>query len=111
MATYLHKAQELLKSFSSFIIRQISRSQNAEANALAQLVSARYSEQLKFIPVEILNSSSIQIGEPQTVNYIATRDNWMTLVVRYLRDGVLPEDKKKTRLLCLKAARYMLYDD
>ena len=39
------------------------------------------------------------------------RDNWMTLVVQYLKDGVLPEDKKKARLLRLKAARYMLYDN
>ena len=35
----------------------------------------------------------------------------MTLVTRYLKDGVLPEDKKKSKLLRLKAARYTLYDD
>ena len=35
----------------------------------------------------------------------------MTLVVQYLKDGVLPEDKKKARLLRLKAARYTLYND
>ena len=61
--------------------------------------------------MEILDAPNIQIGEPQDVNYIATGDNWMTPVVRYLRDGALPEDKKKARLLQLKAARYTLYDD
>ena len=35
----------------------------------------------------------------------------MTLVIQYLKDGVLPKDKKKARLLRLKAAPYTLYDD
>ena len=111
MIAYLLRAQELLRSFSSFTIHQIPRSQNAEVDALARLASARDTDQLKFIPVEILNSPSIQIGGPQTINCITAGDNWMTLVIRYLRDGVLLEDKKKARLLQLKATRYMLYDD
>ena len=35
----------------------------------------------------------------------------MTLVVQCLKDGTLPEDKKKARLLRLKVARYTLYDN
>ena len=35
----------------------------------------------------------------------------MTPVIHYLKDGVLPEDKEKARLLRLKATRYTLYDD
>ena len=75
MAAYLRRAQELLRSFSSFTIRQIPRSQNAEGDALARLASARDIDQLKFIPVEILNSPSIQIGELQATNCITAEDN------------------------------------
>ena len=32
-------------------------------------------------------------------------------MIQYLKDGMLPEDKKKARLLRLKAARYTLYDN
>ena len=35
----------------------------------------------------------------------------MTPVIQYLRDGVLPEDKKKARLLRLKALHYTLYNN
>ena len=35
----------------------------------------------------------------------------MTPIFRYLKDGVLPEDKRKARLLRLKAAHYTIYDD
>ena len=35
----------------------------------------------------------------------------MTSVIQYLKDGVLPEGKRKARLLRLKATRYTMYDD
>ena len=35
----------------------------------------------------------------------------MTLVIQYLKDDMFPEDKKKARLLRLKATRYTLYDN
>ena len=61
MAAYLHKAKELLGSFSSYTIRQILRSQNAEFNALARLASTNDADQLKVVPVEFLATPSIQI--------------------------------------------------
>ena len=39
------------------------------------------------------------------------RDSWMTPVIQYLKDGALPEDKKKVKLLRLTVARYTLYDN
>ena len=35
----------------------------------------------------------------------------MTPIIQYLKYGVLPEDKRKARLLRLKATSYTLYDD
>ena len=108
MATYLLKAKKLVGSLSSYTIRQISRSQNAEVDALARLASARDADQLRFIPMETLHSPSIQIRELHTVIYATTGDNWMTPVLRYLKDGALLKDKKKARLFRLKVARYKL---
>ena len=73
-----------------------------EADALARLASAKDADQLKFIPVETLNSLSIQTKEPMIINCTIAKDNWMTSIIQYLKDGVLPEDKKKARLLRLK---------
>ena len=112
MAAYLQQARELLGSFSSYTISQILRSQNTEMDAFAWLASTKDTDQLKVIPVETLDSPSIQtIKEPQTVNCATTKDNWMTPMIQYLKDGVLPKDKRKAKLLRLKAARYTLYDD
>ena len=80
-------------------------------DTFGRLASARDVDQLKFIPVETLNSPSIQTKEPLTVNCVAAKDNWMTFFILYLKDGVLPEDKKKARLLRLKVTCYTLYDN
>ena len=111
MAAYLLKAKKLLGSLSSYTIHQILRSQNAEADAFARLASVRDTDQPRFIPVETLHSLSIQTEEPHTVNCAAAGDNWITPIVRYLKNGVLLEDKRKARLLRLKVVRYTLYDD
>ena len=58
------------------MISQIPRSQNAEADALSQLVSKKNVDQLKIVPVETLDSPSIQmIKEPQIVNCAMTKYN------------------------------------
>ena len=108
MVAYPEKAKELLGSFSSYTVSQILRFQNMEVDALARLASTKDADQLKVIPVETLDSPSIQTKEPLTVNCATTKDSWMTPVIQYLKDGVLPEDKKKATLLRLKVARYTL---
>ena len=35
----------------------------------------------------------------------------MIPIIQYLKDGVLPEDKRKAKLLRLKAVCYTMYDD
>ena len=37
--------------------------------------------------------------------------SWMDLIVAYLKTSKQPEDKTKARILRLKVARYILYDD
>ena len=86
-------------------------SQNVEANALARLASAKDAELLRVILVEFLSEPSIHpADQPHAVNCTTLADNWMTLIIQYLRDGILPEDKNKARRLRLKVAQYILYD-
>ena len=59
MVAYLQKAKELLGSLSSYTVSQILMSQNAEADALTQLALTKDADQLKIVPMEILDSPSI----------------------------------------------------
>ena len=112
MAAYLRKDKDLLSGFSLFKIKQVPREQNTQADVLARLASTKDSELLEVVPVEFFSTPSITPTNMQsTVNSVNSADNWITLIIQYLKDGNLPEDKKKARLLRLKAARYILYDE
>ena len=52
--------------------------------------------------------SSIDLLE---VQQIKGEENLMTLIVIYLKDGRLPDDKDETRKLRIRAAKYVLIDE
>ena len=111
MAAYLQKAKDLLSTFRSYTIQQVSRAQNAQADALACLVSAKDAELLVVILVEFLNEPNIHMADqPQTINCTTMTDSWMIPIVQDLKENQVLEDKSKARLLRLKAARYILYN-
>ena len=45
------------------------------------------------------------------VQQIKGEENWMTLIVVYLKDGRRLEDKDEARKLKIKAAKYVLIDE
>ena len=63
MAAYLQKAKDLLSNFNFYTIKQVPRAQNAQADALACLVSTKDTELLEIIPVESLNEPSIHTAD------------------------------------------------
>ncbi|XP_075663340.1 uncharacterized protein LOC142632911 [Castanea sativa] len=54
-------------------------------------------------------------GQPSTegeqVLKIKEQDEWMTLIVRYLKEGWLPKDKTKARKIQIRAGRFVIVDD
>ena len=45
------------------------------------------------------------------VHQIEEKENWMTPIVAYLKDGRLLEDRDKAKKLRVRAAKYVLIDD
>ena len=58
-------------------------------------------DEIQYIP-------SVDLSE---VQQIGNEENWMTLIVSYLKDGRLPEGKDEARKLRIRAARYVLMDE
>nr|GEW71334.1 reverse transcriptase domain-containing protein [Tanacetum cinerariifolium] len=74
--------------------------------AVRQLLSPRT---VKEVLVEVLENKSIKEKEVATV-IEEDGPTWMTQLVEYLKEGVLPGDKKEARKLRLKARQYELMD-
>ncbi|GJX14366.1 reverse transcriptase domain-containing protein [Tanacetum coccineum] len=103
MIKYLEKVKTLVSGFASFSISLVSRSHNKKADALSKIAST------SFALVEVLQEKSIQEKEVAAV-VEEEGPTWMTPITEYLKDGVLPDDKKEAKKLRIKARQYELMD-
>ena len=104
MKKYLEKVLCLVKKFKEANFVQIPREENVEADTLVKEASATGAmdefDEVQYVP-------SIDLPE---VQQIENRENWMTPIVSYLKDGKLPEGKDEAKKLRVRAARYVLMD-
>ncbi|GJV13785.1 reverse transcriptase domain-containing protein [Tanacetum coccineum] len=80
MIKYLEKVKGLVSGFANFSINQVPRSKNKKAYALSKIASTSFAH----------------LSEQ--------------VLVKYLKDGTLPEDKKEVSKLCIKARQYELME-
>ena len=101
----MEKVLLLVKKFKEANFVQIPREENVEADVLAKeaLVTGAMDEfdEVQYVP-------SIDLPE---VQQIEDRENWITPIISYLKEGKLLEGKDKARKLRVRAARYVLMDE
>ncbi|GJU60204.1 reverse transcriptase domain-containing protein [Tanacetum coccineum] len=98
LVKYLEKAKNLISSFANFSISQVPISKNKKADALSKIASTSFTHLSKQVLVKVLKEKSIQEKEVATV-VEEEGPTWMTLIVKYLIDGTLPDDKKEASKL------------
>ena len=62
------------------------------------------------MPIKHLTTPSITELEQEAVCMINSEPTWMTLIVEYLEDGILPEERTKARKLMYQIPRYTIID-
>ncbi|KAH7856417.1 hypothetical protein Vadar_001111 [Vaccinium darrowii] len=110
MEKYLKFVRELVKGFQAFNISHVPREENVEADHFARLATAKEDLIPGGVMMQYLDAPSIAkpIDEVQIVEYDGTRAD---PIVKYVRDGEVPDDKGQSRKLRIKAARYALMGD
>ncbi|XP_024042712.1 uncharacterized protein LOC127901426 [Citrus sinensis] len=109
LGLYLKKAKQMVGLFQEVEVKQISRNENYRVDMLARMAAIANPKLPKSVPLEVRTSPSI--GEEVEVMRISTKESWMDPILAYIRDGVLPEDKRQARKLKCRAARYTLLDE
>nr|GEZ75526.1 reverse transcriptase domain-containing protein [Tanacetum cinerariifolium] len=102
MIKYLEITKGLVSGFKTFSISQVPRSKNKKADALSKIASTSFTHLSKQVLVEVLETKSITGKEVITV-IEEEGPTWMTELVNYLKEGILPGDEKEARKLRLKA--------
>ncbi|XP_058223147.1 uncharacterized protein LOC131332856 [Rhododendron vialii] len=109
MRTYLSSAVRLIKNFKVIRVEHISREQNIHADALAGLVSACSSSGHCSISFNSIDKPSFELEVlNQEVLNIELGLSWMDEIIGYLRDDILPPDKKDAQRLRNKADLFWL---
>nr|GEY49861.1 reverse transcriptase domain-containing protein [Tanacetum cinerariifolium] len=102
MIKYMEITKGLVRRFKTFSISLVPRSRNKKADALSKITSTSFAHLSKQVLVEVLETKSIT-GKEVTSLIEEEGPTWMTELVNYLKEGILPGDEKEARKLRLKA--------
>lgn len=108
MTKYVVSATELLRGFQNTRIVQIGQEKNAHADSLTSLASACAEGGPRTISVEELDLPSIELGPVTLVNVTFYRPSWIDETIQYLRDNILPSDRREAHRIMHKSARFWL---
>ncbi|KAL0427677.1 UNVERIFIED_CONTAM: hypothetical protein Slati_2942500 [Sesamum latifolium] len=104
MIQYLQQIAELRTSFESFQIIQIPREENVKADCLSKLTSALEDCQTRHVTIQYLPKPRTLL----TVQAISSAEDWRTLVVKWLEEGRLPDDRWEVARLKVRVVRFLV---
>lgn len=91
MFVYLKKVKKLQFEFVEFLIEQLPRSKNFDADPLANLGSSINSKYRKTISIEIFAHPSI-MDVQDMYNMVKTNKTQVSLILLYIHKGILPSN-------------------
>uniref|UniRef100_A0A2N9HSY3 RNase H type-1 domain-containing protein n=1 Tax=Fagus sylvatica TaxID=28930 RepID=A0A2N9HSY3_FAGSY len=106
MRIYLVEAKKLLAKFKHVQIEHIGRELNGHADALAGLASAVAPELRRIISVGVQSLPSIGSNTTNEVCSVVQSSSWMSPILAYLKDDILPTDRKEADRIRRIAPRY-----
>ncbi|VFQ98405.1 unnamed protein product [Cuscuta campestris] len=106
MKKYRDTALELLKSFTAYSVEQIPQAENVEADILSKLSSDTPEHIRRMANVEELSEPSIHAFPVAMI--CAQPRNWTDDIVAFLKDGTLPNESMKAKLVRTRAPGYTL---
>ena len=111
MIQYLGRVKALIARFTRFTLLRIPREQNSQADALAKLASTTDMKLPRTVTVFRLPEASIVAEEEVSViipEYGPDPETWMTPIINFLQDGVLPDERNASLRIRRQSPRYLL---
>ena len=107
MKRYAQQLKKVSAEFGEFRITKIDRTVNGKADTLARLVSASRAVDLRKIVLLGRDKSILEEAGHDMLN-IEVGDNWMSEILNWLENEVLPEDQVKARVVQKRALNFYL---
>ncbi|KAL0415763.1 UNVERIFIED_CONTAM: Ribonuclease HI [Sesamum latifolium] len=105
MIQYLQQITDLKAKFHHFQIIQIPREENAKADSLSKLASSLEDCRTRHITMHYLPEART----PLAVQPITTGEDWRTPIIKWIDEGLLPENRWEAARLKTRAARFIMH--
>ena len=106
MVKYLAVAKKLLIKLRAIKIELVGKDINSHADALAGLVSIFEGESGRSIAVELISDPSLKIQQESILINNELGPSWMDLIVNFMQNYKLPENKREAHKIWVKATRF-----
>ncbi|KAL0313242.1 UNVERIFIED_CONTAM: Retrovirus-related Pol polyprotein from transposon opus [Sesamum radiatum] len=104
MIQYLQQITDLKIKFHHFQIIQIPREENAKADSLSKLASSLEDCRTRHITIHYLSGART----PLAIQPIVTGEDWRTPIIKWIEEGLLPENQWKAARLRTRATRFIM---
>ena len=111
MQEYLDKAKRLRSNFDSFSLLHIPRNGNTHADSLATLATSLGQSLPWVILVEDLYKPTVTKNNVVHIHHVRVGPSWMDLLVLFLKEDTLPDDKTEADKIRRNASRFWLSED
>ncbi|KAL0421268.1 UNVERIFIED_CONTAM: hypothetical protein Slati_3149700 [Sesamum latifolium] len=101
MIQYLQQIADLKTKFHHFQIIQIPREENAKADSLSKLASSLEDCRTRHITIHYLPEART----PLAIQPITTGEDWRTPIIKWIEEGLLPENRWEAARLKTRATR------
>ncbi|KAL0426453.1 UNVERIFIED_CONTAM: hypothetical protein Slati_2820100 [Sesamum latifolium] len=106
MIQYLQQIADLKTKFHHFQIIQISREENAKADSLSKLASSLEDCRTRHITIHYLPEART----PLAVQPITTGEDWRTPIIKWIEEGLLPENRWEAVRLNTRATHFIIQE-
>ncbi|KAL0452032.1 UNVERIFIED_CONTAM: hypothetical protein Slati_1181300 [Sesamum latifolium] len=106
MIQYLQQIADLKTKFHHFQIIQIPREENAKADSLSKLASSLEDCRTRHITIHYLPEART----PLAVQPITTGEDWRTPIIKWIEEGLLPENRWEAARLKTRATRFIIQE-
>ncbi|KAL0320397.1 UNVERIFIED_CONTAM: hypothetical protein Sradi_5301200 [Sesamum radiatum] len=106
MIQYLQQITDLKAKFHHFQIIQIPREENAKADSLSKLASSLENYRTRHITMHYLPKART----PLVVQPITTGEDWRTPIIKWIDEGLLPENRWEAARLKTRATFFIMHE-
>ena len=111
MQEYLSWVKRLHPSFDLFNLSHISKSGNTHTDSLATLATFSAGGLPRIILINHLDRASEVAKDTVRIHEVRVGPNWMDLIVKFLKDDILPEEKLEAEKIRRNAPWFWLSEN